>query len=103
MTAARNVVLYDCDSHLAGYYRNLVKAGMQPLEATKRVARALVRVIFRKLSALTVPNESKTNDLEQEKRKEGKGDMASGSKVSQRVSPPSARLLTLTCDLASIH
>ena len=75
MTAARNVVLYDCDSHLAGYYRNLVKAGMQPLEATKRVARALVRVIFRELSAL---NESKTNDLEQEKRKEGEGDMASG-------------------------
>jgi transposase len=75
MTAARNVVFYDPDSHLAGYYRNLVKAGMQPLEATKRVARALVRVIFRDLSALS---ESKGNELEQDRRKEGEGDMASG-------------------------
>jgi len=75
MTAARNVVFYDPDSHLAGYYRNPVKAGMQPLEAMKRVARALVRVIFRELSAL---NESKANDLEQQKLKEGEGDMASG-------------------------
>jgi hypothetical protein len=47
MTAARNYVLYNPDYHLAGYYRNLVKAGMHPMEATKRVARALVRVIFR--------------------------------------------------------
>ncbi|MCX7030682.1 MAG: transposase, partial [Spirochaetes bacterium] len=75
MTAARNVVFYNPDSHLAGYYRNLVKAGMKPLEATKRVARALVRVIFRELSAL---NESKANELEQEQQKEGEGDMASG-------------------------
>jgi transposase len=75
ITAARNVVFYDPDSHLAGYYRNLVKAGMQPMEATKRVARALVRVIFRELSAL---NESKANELDQERQKEGEGDMASG-------------------------
>ena len=75
MTAARNVVFYDPASHLAGYYRNLVKGGMKPLEATKRVARALVRVLFRELSAL---NESKGNDLEQDRRKEGEGDMASG-------------------------
>jgi len=75
MTAARNVVFYDPDSHLAGYYRNLVKAGMQPLEAAKRAARALVRVIFRELSAL---NESKANDLDQERQKGGEGDMASG-------------------------
>jgi len=75
MTAARNAVLYDGDSHLAGYHRNLVKAGMRPLEATKRVARALVRVIFRELSAL---NESKANDVAQEESKEGEGDMASG-------------------------
>jgi hypothetical protein len=75
MTAARNVVLYDPDCHLAGYYRNLVKAGMQHMEATKRVARALVRVIFRELSAL---NESKATDLEQDRQKDGEGDMASG-------------------------
>ena len=41
MTAARNVVFYNPDSHIAGYHRNLVKAGMSPLAATKRVARAL--------------------------------------------------------------
>jgi len=97
MTAARNVVLYDGDSHLAGYQRNLVKAGMRPLEATKRVARALVRVIFRELSAL---NESKAKDEAQEGSKEGEGDMASGvtrgdqgrqsnmSPSSRRVSKP---------------
>jgi len=94
MTAARNVVLYDCDSHLAGYYRNLVKAGMQPLEATKRVARALVRVIFRELLAL---NKSKANDLEQEKQKEGEGDMASGvtrgdQSRKSNISPSSQRV-----------
>ena len=47
MTAAKHVVFYDPDSHIAGYYRNLVKAGMSPLGATKRVARALVRVVYR--------------------------------------------------------
>jgi transposase len=93
MTAARNVVFYDPDSHLAGYYRNLVKAGMQPLEATKRVARGLVRVIFRELSAL---NESKAIDVEQERRKEGEGDMASGVTRSDQgrksnISPSSQR------------
>jgi hypothetical protein len=36
---------------------------MQPLEATKRVARALARVIYRELSAL---NESKLTDSEQD-------------------------------------
>ena len=39
MTAARNVVRFDPNSHLAGYCRNLVKKGMTPLEAYKRVAR----------------------------------------------------------------
>ena len=54
MTAAWNVVYYNPDAHIAGYNRNLVKAGMSLLEARKRVARALVRVIYRKLSALPV-------------------------------------------------
>ncbi len=94
MTAARNVVLYDPDSHLAGYYRNLVKAGMRPLEATKRAARALVRVIFRELSALS---EMKTEDLQQNIAKEGEGDMASGVTRSGRgrksnMSPSSRRV-----------
>ena len=52
MTAALNVVHFDPTSHLAGYHRNLVKRGMKPTEATKRVARALVRVIYRDLMAL---------------------------------------------------
>src|SRR4030042_7116546 len=60
MTAARNVVLYDPDSHLAGYHRNLVKAGMSSMEATKRAARALGRVIYRQL--LTLIKEENTED-----------------------------------------
>ena len=75
MTAARNVVLYDAGSHVAGYYRNLVKAGMRPLEATKRVARALVRLLFRELTALVAP---KPSDQELEEFKEGESGMANG-------------------------
>jgi len=52
MTAARNYVLFNPDSHLAGYYRNLVKGGMKKTDARKRVARALVRVFFRNLYSL---------------------------------------------------
>ncbi len=81
MTAARNVVLYNPDSHLAGYYRNLVKAGMSFLEARKRVARALVRVIYRKLSAL---NEESVEATEGEEHTEGESDMASGLTRSDR-------------------
>jgi hypothetical protein len=77
MTAARNYVLFNADSHLAGYYRNLVKAGMNPVEATKRVARALVRVIFRILSSLVDKAEDK-KPLE-ENLTAGESDMASGS------------------------
>jgi transposase len=40
MTAARNFVLYNPDSHLAGYHRNLVKRGMSSLEAVD--SRAIV-------------------------------------------------------------
>ncbi|MGO9308593.1 MAG: transposase, partial [Spirochaetia bacterium] len=76
MTAAWNVVRCNPDSHLAGYHRNLIKAGMSPLAATKRVARALVRVIYRKLSALTAgTTEAPTKDEQQE----GESGMASGS------------------------
>ena len=94
MTAARNVILYEPGSHLAGYYRNLVKTGMRPLEATKRAARALVRVIFRELSGLT---ETKVHDAEQKGPKEGEGDMASGVTRSGRsrksnISPSSRRI-----------
>jgi hypothetical protein len=76
MTAAWNVVHYNPESHIAGYHRNLVKAGKSPLAATKRVARALVRVVYRKLSTLAV--ETTTTSTEDAK-KEGESGMASGS------------------------
>ena len=82
MTAARNVVYYNPDSHIAGYYRNLVKAGMSPLAATRRVARALVRVIYRRLSALTVGNKDKPTTGDEEHQEEGESGMASGSNRS---------------------
>jgi len=93
MTAARNFVLYSPDSHLAGYHRNLVKRGMSSMEATKRVARALVRVIYRTLSALVADNPA-TPAANQ--KKEGEGDMASGltrgdQSHTSNISPSSLR------------
>ena len=93
ITAARNYVQFNPDSHLAGYYRNLVKKGMTHLEATKRVARALVRVIFRQLYAL---QESDTDPLEAQGSQEGESDAASGVTRSGRshssnTSPSSLR------------
>lgn len=97
MTAARNVVLYDSGSHVAGYYRNLVKAGMRPLEATKRVARALVRVLFHELTALV---HLKQNDEDLEKSKEGESGMANGITRSEQSHqsniPPSSLTSTET-------
>jgi hypothetical protein len=77
MTAARNFVIFNPDSHLTGYHRNLVKRGMDPLEATKRVARALVRVIYRKLTSLPEANKGGLAD-NKENLQEGESDMASG-------------------------
>jgi hypothetical protein len=81
MTAARNYVHYNPDSHLAGYYRNLVKAGMDPVESTKRVARALVRVIFRQLYDL---QGTEANPQKVEEAKEGESDVASGVTRSEQ-------------------
>jgi transposase len=81
MTAARNYVRFNPGSHLEGYYRNLVKAGMTPLEATKRGARALVRVIFRELYAL---EGTEANPLEVGEAKEGKSDVANGVTRSEQ-------------------
>ena len=79
MTAARNFVRYNPDSHLSGYFRNLVKKrGMKANEAYKRVARALVRVIFRMLRALI------EESLEEQKWSES--DMASGSDFRSDIS-----------------
>ena len=93
MTAARNFVLYNPDSHLSGYYRNLTKRGMKSLEAKKRVARALVRVIYRKLRAVS---DSEADLLEEQKK--GEGGMASGSLRSDQSHesniPPSSQSIT---------
>jgi transposase len=78
MTAAKNVVLYNPDSHIAGYHRNLVKAGMSRLEARKRVARALVRVIYRRLSALTAQTSEVQTKKSGEHQERGESGMASG-------------------------
>jgi transposase len=74
MTAAKNFVRYNPDSHLSGYFRNLVrKRGMKANEAHKRVARALVRVIFRKLRSLI--------EESSEEQQRSESDMASGAYV----------------------
>jgi transposase len=79
MTAAKNFVLYNPDSHLSGYFRNLVKKrGMKANEAYKRVARALVRVIFRKLRSLIEENSGE--------QKRSESDMASGADVRSDLS-----------------
>jgi transposase len=75
MTAALNVVHFDPNSHLAGYHRNLLKRGMKPTEATKRVARALVRVIYRDLMALIGAGREASAADEQ---KEGQSGVANG-------------------------
>lgn len=81
MTAARNYVLFNPDSHLAGYYRNMVKGGMKKIEARKRVARALVRVFFRDLySFVEMSNPDKVKD-----EKKGKeSNMANGISRSDK-------------------
>jgi transposase len=78
MTAAKNFVNCNPESHIAGYHRNLVKAGMSRLEATKRVARALVRVIYRRLSVVTAqPSETETK-ISGEHHERGESVVASG-------------------------
>lgn len=88
MTAAKNVVIFNPDSHLAGYYNNLVKGGMKKLEARKRVARALVRVVFKDLYSLIDFN----NKIVIEEKRD-RSDMANGLSRCDRdhsnMSPPS--------------
>ena len=74
MTAAKNVVTFNPDSHLAGYYNNLVKSGMKKMDARKRVARALVRVLFKDLYSLIDFNSANVID----EKRDG-SDMANGS------------------------
>ncbi|MCK4803768.1 MAG: IS110 family transposase [Spirochaetes bacterium] len=82
MTAARNYVLFNPGSHLAGYYRNNVKGGMKKTDARKRVARALVRVFFKELYSLV---EQDNNSDKIEDKKMGKeNDMANGLSRSDK-------------------
>ena len=89
ITAAKNFVLYNPDSHLTGYFRNLVKKrGMKANEAYKRVARALVRVIFRKLRSLIEENfkEQKESESDMASGFEGRSNLSHDSNIS--LSPP---------------
>lgn len=55
ITAAKNFVRFNPDHHLTGYYTYLVninKKNMKKTEAYKRVARSLVRIIFKRLNGL---------------------------------------------------
>ena len=90
MTAAKNFVHYNPASHLAGYYKNLVKGGMSFTEARKRVARALVRVIFKRLNVLT--EEEIYLHPEREKRESG---MASGNTRSETIHMSNIPLISL--------
>ena len=52
LTIARTYVQFNAKEHLSMYYKNLVKKGMKPLEARKRVARGLVRNFFKELKSI---------------------------------------------------
>lgn len=86
MTAAKNFVIYNPDSHLTGYYKNLIKNGMSLIEARKRVARALCRVIFKKLNSLI--EEESLNSEERE------SDMARGLIPMDIIDPSNISLLS---------
>ena len=81
MTAARNYVRFNPDSHLAGYYRYLVKGEMKKTEARKRAARALVRVFFRDLYSLVEPDDP---DKVEDEKTGNEIDMANGLSRSDK-------------------
>ena len=89
MTAAKNFVQYNPDSHLSGYYRNLIKRGMSVTEARKRVARALVRVIFRLLYSLI---DKELEGLEERFGRES--DMANGLSQKDLDDPSNISLIS---------
>lgn len=86
MTAAKNFVHFNPDHHLSGYFRHLCKTGMERTEAYKRVARSLVRLIFRRLYGLIKVTDPEAALIENE------GSMANGKIRDTHVSsniPPS--------------
>ena len=76
MTAAKNFVRFNPESHLSGYCRNLIKGGMKVTEAYKRTARALVRTVFHGLSSL---DQAEREDEGADEMKMRESDMASGN------------------------
>ncbi|MBA7527421.1 hypothetical protein ES705_19597 [subsurface metagenome] len=93
MVAARNFVKFNPDSHLSGYFRNLIKGGMKKTEARKRTARALVRVIFKKLYELPVelPIEKSLYEI----KNENQSDMASSLNCEDINNPSNISTLAL--------
>lgn len=75
-SAARNMTVNGPTSHLSAYYRYLVGTGMPITEAHKRVARALTRMIYRELKALTQTEEAVCAIASTEKE----GDVAADSR-----------------------
>jgi len=99
MTAAKNFVIFNPDSHLSGYYNNLIKGGMKRTDARKRVARALVRVFFRDLCSIATVDVLDIIDIE----KEGdEHDMANGKSRSDKdhsnISHPSRTMNNTLCE-----
>jgi transposase len=92
VTAAKNFVRFNPHHHLTGYFKYLVnerKRNMDKTEAYKRVARSLVRVIFKKLYGLI---EIKDPIVELKKKE---GGMANGKTRNTNVLsniPPSSKL-----------
>ena len=92
VTAAKNFVRFNPHHHLTGYFKYLVnerKRNMDKSEAYKRVARSLVRVIFKKLYGL-IEIEDPVVEL-----KEKEGGMANGKTRNTNVLsniPPSSKL-----------
>ena len=81
IVAAKNFVMFNPDSHLSGYYRNLIKSRVKKTEVSKRVARALVRVIFRKLNAISI---NISPNIQQDR---SENEMASGSSREDHNNP----------------
>ncbi len=57
MQGALTFIVHNPDSHLTGYYKSLLKKGMKKIRALRRVARALIRKIFRELKELKIKEE----------------------------------------------
>ncbi len=57
MQGALTFIIHNPDSHLTGYYKSLLRKGMKKIRALRRVARALIRKIFRELKEFKIKEE----------------------------------------------